>query len=78
MPGSGSSLPSTNRLARSDVFPQLTVAHNERASDHYVPKALGVLRRVFVCGLVDNPRRVEDRDVGVSADFETALLPHWR
>jgi hypothetical protein len=45
MPGSGSSLLSTNRLARSDIFPQLSVAHNERRADHYIPKARIVKKR---------------------------------
>jgi len=58
--GSGSNSLSPNRLARSDVFPNLAVAHNERASDHYIAEAIGVLRRVFVGGLVDNSRAPPD------------------
>src|SRR5215475_14775236 len=73
-----STIRSTYCLARLDTFHDLLIANDEYTADHHVTNAFRVLRRLFERSPVDDCRRVEDREVGVSSHLDAAFDAHRR
>src|SRR5688572_2627046 len=69
---------SANGAAGPHVRHELFITDHERAADEDVADTFGKLRRFFVGRAVNHACRVEHRDVGVCADFEASLIPHYR
>src|SRR5437764_965878 len=66
-------------LARRDALQQPAVADDEGSVNDYETKAIGILCGILECGLVDDAIGIEDRDIGIRTNFQSAFLPHlWR